>query len=1277
MTPLNRITIKTRMTLSFVLILVLFVLFGFISMRQMGTLGNLTATLYDHPLQVSNAALKAKVGVISMHRSMKDVSTSKTRLAVTLAIQQVTSLEKDVYRELEIIQHLILGEEGKRLVKETVDMFAGWKPIRVEVEELVLQGKQEAANRITREKGAQYVARLERQMAALTSYAINKADGFMAEAEQVESAIVRNTTLFITAVLLVSLLIGYLVSSSILTSITALKDTMTRITRTGELSDAVLAGKNEITEMAGHFNGLIQRLRQQFWLGDGQNLLNRELSGDLEYEELLEKSIREICRYTDACAGALYTYDRDEKTCSLQASFALVERKFLGSRFKLGEGIVGQVAVEKKPILLTGVSRDEAMGRSGTVSQPPAALLAVPLLYEKALYGVLEIAVFDDLSPIKQEFLSHGANIITTYLHTAAQNRRIKELLEESQVANEQLKTQTVELQAQTEELQTLNEEFQEQSRELKEQNMELEAQRRQVEEANRLKSEFLSNMSHELRTPLNSVNALSRVLILQTKGKLTEEELGYLEIIERNGKHLLSLINDILDLSKIEAGRMDVTLGRFSVASVLDAIVESVSPLAEEKGITLEQEIPDTLSPIESDESRVLQILQNIIANAVKFTDHGGVTIRVDEAGAQIQIRVEDTGIGMSQSDLADIFEEFRQVDGATTRRYEGTGLGLAIAYKAARMLGGDIRVESEKDRGSVFTVTLPKQFQGPRPAAPPGPGSGSVPGSKKSSGLEPPLPSGDRNGRTVLVVDDDPRVLSMIARAFRREGYETLTASTGRDAVRLARTHQPFAVTLDVIMPDMDGWEVLSKLKNDPKTADIPVIIVSVSNDRDTGFALGAVGYVTKPVSRDVLVKEINKIYGHLPASVMVVDDNELDRNQAARMIRDEGMEVVTAENGTQCLELLDRESPDVLVLDLVMPGMDGFQVLEKLRKSPAFQELPVIIVTAKDLSYREKQALEQHAAAILIKGETSAAAILEEIKEILDSLGKPPPPPKPVPKRNRILLVEDNDAAVIQVKTALETLGLEVDVAQDGRQALAHMEGALPGGIVLDLMMPGMDGFELLESIRSTGETREIPVLILTAKDLTPEDLDRLSANNVHQLIQKGDVDREGLLKAVARMLGRPVLEPGAMAGPVRPAAEKPGPVPSRPPARPGPERDIPLVLVVEDNPDNMTTIRAVLGNRLQVSGAADGETGLEMASELLPDLILLDMSLPGMDGFEAVKRLKANEATAAVPVIALTAQAMKGDRERIIAAGCDDYIAKPIDPETIMDTIVKWT
>ena len=680
--------------------------------------------------------------------------------------------------------------------------------------------------------------------------------------------------------------------------------------------------------------------------------------------------------------------------------------------------------------------------------------------------------------------------------------------ISERKIAEKKILEINQELQAQAKELQSQTEELQQQSKEMQEQNVELEVQRQQVEEASRLKSEFMSNMSHELRTPLNSVMALSRVLAMQAGEKLSEEEMEYLEIIGRNGKKLLSLINNILDLSKIEAGRMDVTIKSFSVASTIDATMESLSPLAGENGTEMKKDIAADLPHIESDEGRAYNILQNLIGNAVKFTSGGNVTVSARGDAEKIHVEVRDTGIGIPSDALPHIFEEFRQVDGSTSRQYEGTGLGLAIAYKSVRILGGDISVESTPGTGSTFTLTLPVAWQGLAQVLDIAP----LPSS------EPTKPSQN----TILIVDDDPAVADLISDYLSQEGYRIIKAQSGREAIRLAEKYRPFAITLDIIMPEMGGFETLQRLKENPATGDIPVIVVSISEDRKTGFALGKTGYISKPVDRGALLTEISRIGGPAPDTVMIVDDNEIDRKEMAQIIEDEGISTIVAASGRKCLDIVTESLPDILVLDLMMPEMDGFEVLEKVRSLPEAKAMPVIIVTAKGLTPEESKRLSGNVFSILSKSDTTSKDLLEEIKRILSEIEHHTPVKRPAPSQ-RILLVEDNEAAIIQVKAVLESEGYLVDTARGGKEALDYVKNGIPDGIILDLMMPEVDGFEVLEKIRGRKETAKIPVLVLTAKDLTRKDMKKLSANNIQQLIQKGNVDREGLIFKTRLMLG----------------------------------------------------------------------------------------------------------------------------------------------------------
>jgi CheY-like chemotaxis protein/signal transduction histidine kinase/CHASE3 domain sensor protein len=943
------------------------------------------------------------------------------------------------------------------------------------------------------------------------------------------------------------------------------------------------------------------------------------------------------------------------------------------------EGEFGNAISEKSIYYLQDIPEDTIF-KFKTIAGDlvPKEIITIPVLIENSVLALISLVNTYKFNVESYEVLKQTWQTINTSYSSLLSNERSRVLAESLTKTNQQLEAQSEELQEQAEELQEQTVELQRSSEELQEQNIELETQRTQVEEASRLKSEFLSNMSHELRTPLNSINALSQVLIMQAKNKLSDDENNYLEIIERNGKQLLSLINDILDLSKIEAGKMDILPQAVSIDSLLTVIKENVQTLAENKGISINLNLVDNLPKVETDESKLHQVLLNIISNAVKFTEKGSVSISTTQEKEYIYIDVKDTGIGVSEKMLPHIFDEFRQADGSSSRQYEGTGLGLTIANKLITILGGDIKVKSKLGKGSIFTITVPvKWHQGIS-------GDEVFSSDKTSSQFAE---------NTILVVDDDPEIVKGISEYLNENGYKTIIATSGEEALELAEKYQPFAITLDVIMPEMDGWEVLQKLKTNTKTKNIPVIVVTVSDDKDTGFALGAVGYINKPVDKNLLISEIKKL-NKTPDSVMIVDDNDFELKLMAEIIEAENINTILAHGGKESIKLLEEKVPDILVLDLMMPDMDGFQVLEKIRKSPKTKNLPVVIVTAKDITQEDKIKLSGKISTLIAKSDTTPQDLFKEIKRIIKELEKSQKDSASVKNTHgtSILLVEDNKDAIIQMKSILEREDFIVDVANGGQEALDYINHTIPDGIILDLMMPEVNGFEVLDKIRSAESTKNIPILILTAKDLTREDLSKLNTNNIKQLIQKGNIDINGLLTNVRLMLGNEpkILEEdekvkksfgkenekmreGENEIPITIGMRKEDVEKKRTDQKKDP--DLPNVLIVEDNPDNMTTIKAILQNKYNITEAFDGEQGLELVQSQIPDMILLDMSLPKMDGEEIVKILKGNKETERIPVIAVTARVMKGDEEIFLKAGCDDFVAKPIEPNELNEKINK--
>lgn len=993
----------------------------------------------------------------------------------------------------------------------------------------------------------------------------------------------------------------------------------------------------------------------------------REKSSQKDFGLGLLKQLMEI---SGATMSTFYVLN--EVTSEYEYFASVGANKELLSSFSAdnAEGEFGNVLSRKGIYYLRSIPKDTKFKYKTTAGDAiPKEMITIPVMVSDIVVALISLVNIKKFSQESYHIVEQSWTGINTSYSNLMANERTRFMAEHLSSTNQQLEAQTEELQEQSEELQNSADELQRTSEELQEQNVELEAQRNQVEAANKMKSEFLSNMSHELRTPLNSIMALSRVLISQTSRKLSHEENNYLEIVERNGKRLLSLINDILDLSKIEAGKMEITPEFISLKPIINIVKENLYQLSEEKGLSLTLDLPNDLPQIETEESKVYQILTNIIGNAVKFTNKGSVDISVSNDAENIWIKIKDSGIGISKQELPHIFDEFRQADGSSSRLYEGTGLGLAIANKMTTILGGNIKVSSKLGEGSIFTIMLPIKWHKDILLV-------DSYFNKYASKLS--------LTKSILVVDDDPKIIKGISESLYDAGYNTIGAQSGKEALQLAEKHQPFAITLDIVMPEMDGWEVLQKLKNKSITKDIPVIIISVNEDKETGGALGAVGFVSKPLDQKMLMKEINKISAS-PETVMIVDDNDFELKHMAKILEAEEINILMATGGKECINLLKNNIPDILVLDLMMPDMDGFQVLEKIRKKPETKYLPVIVVTAKDLSKEDDAKLSGNVSKVITKSDTTPQDLHKEIKRIISGLEQSQLTylnPKKI-SESRILIVEDNPEAIVQIKSVLEKEHYKVDVANGGELALDYMQYNIPDGIILDLMMPDIDGFEVLERLRGTEKTKNIPVLVLTAKDLTKKELARLSANNINQLIYKGDIDINGLISKVKQMLIPPAAtrnlytERSRSAQPATRNLPKQSKKDEGEPVRRSPkdEGGKPKVLIVEDNPDNMITLKAILKGKYIIAEAFDGERGLEMARSQLPNLILLDMALPKMSGEEILSILRKNKKTKNIPVIAVTAQAMKGDEEKFLKAGCDGYVSKPIDQEILLTEIER--
>ncbi|MBT3229903.1 MAG: response regulator [Candidatus Marinimicrobia bacterium] len=755
----------------------------------------------------------------------------------------------------------------------------------------------------------------------------------------------------------------------------------------GDFSVRTQVGTSDETAGLGlSINNLAATIESQNEVRGGIGLISDAIVSANSLEDFSKQVLQTYLTISQAQFGAFYIRDKHSDKFEPLTSFGFETEKLLDFDIDAEEGEFAKVFSTKQVVRIKKIPEDTIfLFKTVYGSAVPREIVNIPILVRDEVFGILTLASLRSCSDNCIEIINQSLiNLCTGFSNILAEENT-------RQIASE--------LVDKNQELESLAEELQSQTEELQEQNVELDAQRHQVEEANRLKSEFLSNMSHELRTPLNSIMALSNVLVDQSSDRLSGDESEYLEIIARNGRHLLKLINDILDLSKIEAGQMEIMITTFSLTGLIDDIVEGLRPLANENGNDLNINMIENLPDITSDQSLVHRIIQNLIGNAVKFTENGLVTLTIKQNSAAISISIQDTGIGISSEALPMIFDEFRQADGSTSRHYGGTGLGLAIAQRSAHLIGGELNVKSQLGEGSTFTFTLPK----------------STPKLHTSMQIPPVVSATKRSKQLVL----------------------------GRDQIRL--------------------------------------------------------------------------------------------------------------------------------------------------------------------------------------------------------------------------LIVEDQEPAIIQLESILEPIGYTLDIVRNGRMALDYLEKTTPDGIILDLMLPEVDGFDVLRSVRANQSTSNVPILVLTSKSLTADELEKLRYNNIQQLIQKGDVNKKELIDKIGSILQ---LDPVSS----EPEVQKVAAASKREKSTQS-QTEMATILIIESNADSLIALKAVFGDDYALLEAMDGEKGWELFQSEKPDIVLLDIVLPKLDGYAIARKAKAHLELKDIPIIAISAKAMKGDREKILAAGCDDSLSKPIDMQEL--------
>ena len=951
----------------------------------------------------------------------------------------------------------------------------------------------------------------------------------------------------------------------------AIRDVATAVTQ-GDLTRSItVEARGEIAQLKDTVNQMIRTLaettkvnQEQDWLKTNVARFTRMLQGQRDLLTVARQILNELAPLVTAHHGAFYMTEADDEGPALKlfASYAYHERKTVSNTWRFGQGLVGQAALEGKRIVLTKVPADYISISSALGEAPPHAIVIVPILFEGEVKGVIELASFDKFSGIQLAFLDQMLESLGIVIATIEATMRTDELLRQSQGLTEELRSQQEELQQTNEELEEKAVQLSDQKAEVEKKNKQVERARQELEEkaeqlalTSKYKSQFLANMSHELRTPLNSLLILSRQLADNIDGNLTDKQIRYADTIRQAGTDLMTLINEILDLAKIESGTMAVDVGPVRFSNLRDYVDQTFRQVAEEKGLAFSVELDGDVPPsIDTDDMRLRQVLRNLLSNAMKFTERGRVNLRLYRAAPDvIGFAVTDTGIGIPTDKQRLIFEAFQQADGSTSRKYGGTGLGLAISREIAGLLGGDLRVESTPGQGSTFTLFLPTAYRAAvattrapmqmraaqaaqavldavhtaehGPARPPVvmdslvpiPLAHTVPDDYET--LEP----GDR---VLLVVEDDLTFALTLLEMGRASGFKGVVATSGAQALELARTVKPDAVTLDLRLPDIDGWVLLDRLKHDPATRHIPVHVISGLDEERRSLQNGALGFLQKPVTIENLkdgLAGIKTFVDKQVKSLLVVEDDPIQSQAITDLIGEGDVHTTSVTSGEGALQSLQSQAYDCVVMDLRLPGMSGFELIERIKSDPRHRRLPVIVYTGRELTDDDKGRLHGLAQTVIIKDVTTMERLLDETalflhrveanlperkQRVLRRLAKSDPQ---LAERN-VLVVDDDLRNIFALTSLLEGHKMHVQYAENGRRALEKLEQNPNIDIVLmDIMMPEMDGYEALRSIRERAQWQNLPVIALTAKAMKGDREKCLEAGASDYITKPVDADQ----------------------------------------------------------------------------------------------------------------------------------------------------------------------
>ncbi|MEC4717986.1 response regulator [Noviherbaspirillum sp. CPCC 100848] len=916
------------------------------------------------------------------------------------------------------------------------------------------------------------------------------------------------------------------------------------------------------------------------WLERGRAEVARNILGEPTVPEISEKILHALVHYLNAQVAVFYRLENN--SLQFSAGYAIAAGQQSAQR-AVGQGLIGEVVRNGKPLVVQTLPPDYLRVESSLGSTATSSVLIAPITDNGEVTGVMEFGFLRDVSlEDERELMQLIADKIGSAIRSAKYRENLRKLLEQTQ-------RQSEELQAQQEELRVSNEELEEQGRalmesqarlenqqaeleqtnaKLEEQAERLEAQKRdlldahgavqktadELSRANTYKSEFLANMSHELRTPLNSSLILSKILMDNKSGNLNEEQVRYAQTVYSSNNELLALINDILDLSKIESGHVDIVPEPVAIQTVIKTVHQTFDVIARDKGLRFAVEVaPDAPAIVQTDSQRLHQVLNNLISNACKFTEKGEVILHIRRGAAgRIAFTVSDTGIGIAPHQQEVIFEAFRQADGTTSRKYGGTGLGLSISRELAHLLGGQLTVQSTEGKGSSFTLEIASDLAAashvtPAPAPATGRASAPTPGHAIRESMPAPASApgqvsapvsapaqvarvddrfARKRERLILAIEDDSHFSGILLDLVREAGFDCAIAATGREAIELAQHLQPSGILLDVGLPDQSGLTVLDQLKRDPATRHIPIHMLSVEEHMQTALEMGAVGYALKPVARDDILSAIARLEEKLrkrASKVLVVEDDVHLRESIGLLLKADDIEITAAGTATEALALVSGQTFDCMVLDLNLPDATGYELLEQMSSGGKYAFPPVIIYTGRALSRNEEQQLRRYSRSIIIKGAKSPDRLLDEVSLFLHRVESAIPPDHKkllqqarqrdgIYEGRRILLVEDDVRNIFALTSVFEPLGAKMEIARNGNEALHALARNSDIDLVLmDLMMPEMDGITAMKEIRKKPEFERLPIIALTAKAMPDDRRNCLEAGANDYIAKPIDADK----------------------------------------------------------------------------------------------------------------------------------------------------------------------